>query len=46
MIPAGLHVTDPTGDREPGAPLVVVVFTGTLCPINNAFMPVLAKLHA
>jgi peroxiredoxin len=27
------------------APLVVVVFTGTLCPINNAFMPVLAKLH-
>src|SRR5207248_3011661 len=27
------------------APLVAVVFTGTLCPINNAFMPVLAKLH-
>jgi peroxiredoxin len=27
------------------APLVVVVFTGTACPINNAYMPVLAKLH-
>jgi peroxiredoxin/mono/diheme cytochrome c family protein len=27
------------------APLVVVVFTGTACPVNNAYMPVLAKLH-
>ena len=24
----------------------VVVFIGTVCPINNAFLPTLAKLHA
>ena len=28
------------------APVVVVVFTGTACPVNNAYMPILAKLHA
>src|SRR5438045_2169824 len=28
------------------APLVVVVFTGTACPVNTAYMPTLAKLHA
>ena len=27
------------------APLVAVIFSGTLCPINNAFMPVLVKMH-
>jgi peroxiredoxin len=27
------------------APLVVVVFTGTACPINTAYFPTLAKLH-
>jgi len=24
---------------------VVIVFLGTECPINNAFLPVLAELH-
>jgi peroxiredoxin len=28
------------------APLVVVVFTGTACPVNNAYLPTLVKLHA
>src|SRR4051794_40921452 len=28
------------------APLVVVVFTGTACPVATASMPALAKLHA
>src|SRR5436190_10448829 len=28
------------------AKAVVIVFTGTACPINNAVMPTLAKLHA
>ena len=28
------------------APLVVVLFTGTACPVNNAYLPALAKLHA
>src|SRR5262245_16365223 len=27
------------------APVVVVVFTGTACPINNAYLPTLTKLH-
>jgi peroxiredoxin/mono/diheme cytochrome c family protein len=28
------------------APVVVVVFTGTACPVNNAYLPTLTKLHA
>src|SRR5689334_4734026 len=28
------------------APIVVVVLTGTACPVNTAYMPTLAKLHA
>lgn len=28
------------------APILVVVFTGTACPVNTAYMPTLAKLHA
>jgi peroxiredoxin len=44
--------TLPTADGKPWslpdakqAPVVVVVFTGTACPINTAFFPTLAKLH-
>src|SRR5436305_1318628 len=44
--------TLPTADGKPWtlpdakqAPLVVVVFTGTACPINTAYFPTLAKLH-
>ncbi len=32
-------------DRK-AAPLVVVVFSCTACPVNNAYLPSLAKLHA
>jgi peroxiredoxin len=45
--------TLPTADGKPWslpdakqAPIVVVVFTGTACPINTAYFPTLAKLHA
>src|SRR5687768_11234866 len=31
------------GDKNQKA--VVVAFIGTECPVNNAYMPVLAKLH-
>ncbi len=44
--------TLPAADGQPWslpdaqqAPLVVVVFTGTACPINTAYFPVLSKLH-
>ncbi|HEY1380381.1 MAG TPA: redoxin domain-containing protein [Gemmataceae bacterium] len=45
--------TLPDADGKPwtmpdatAAPVVVVVFTGTACPVANAYMPTLAKLHA
>jgi thiol-disulfide isomerase/thioredoxin/mono/diheme cytochrome c family protein len=48
---AGLRLTDPRDGKVvdfadlKGSKAVVVLFLGTECPINNAFLPVLAGLH-
>src|SRR3954463_9608439 len=36
----------PTLPDAKTAPVLVVVFTGTACPVNTAYLPTLAKLHA
>lgn len=48
---AGVRLTDPRDGKVvdfaglKGSKAVVVLFLGTECPINNAFLPVLAGLH-
>ena len=46
----GIRLKDPSGkvwalDEPKDAKAVVVVFLGTQCPINNAYMPRLRELH-
>jgi peroxiredoxin len=48
---AGIRLTDTAGktwslDEPKDAKAVVVVFLGTQCPINNAYIPRLGELHA
>lgn len=48
---SGIRLPDPAGktwslDEPKDAKAVVVLFLGTQCPINNAYLPRLAELHA